>query len=335
MLMPCFRADTLDDLLRESLDAIRAHGTQVKASRGDTTEIVGAMLELTNPLARLSRTEKKGTPFSALGEFCWYLSGRSDRESIQWYLGPAAYGAEDVAEDGTLPGAYGPRLIGGNQTTHHEGQLKRIVEMLQSKPTTRQAVIQLFDANDLRTGQRDVPCTCTIQFLHREGHLHVLTHMRSNDVYRGFPHDVFCFSLLQEWVARQLGADLGMYRQVAGSLHLYYRDQRDAMRFIDEGFQSTRSPMPPMPEDDPVGALNALLDAESTLRDAEPDFVRVTHHEATLDGYWADLVRLLRAYRYKKDRDPDAILQLRNAMASPVYHPFLTRLARRARDAAQ
>ena len=46
---------------------------------------------------------------------------------------------------------------------------------------TRQAVIQIFDAADVRARRVDVPCTCTVQFLPRAGKLHVVTSMRSND----------------------------------------------------------------------------------------------------------------------------------------------------------
>ena len=328
MLTPYFRHDTLDDLMRDAFEAVRTHGREVQASRGACVEITGVMLELTDVRARLSRSETKGTPFSALGEFCWYLSGRSDFDSIDYYVKGAYDREQDVEPDGvTISGAYGPRLIG----LGGKGQLEHVVEMLTRKATTRQAVLQLFDADDLTSGQRDVPCTCTIQLLNREGRLEMVTYMRSNDVYKGFPHDVFCFTLLQEWVARRLGVEPGTYKHAVGSLHLYDENAERAQRYLDEGFHSTLSPMPPMPNGDPKGALASLLDAEEALRTASPDLVRAAAHEAALDPYWADLVRLLRAYRHWKDRDPEAILGTRDRMASPVYYPFLTR---RANDAA-
>ncbi|HET7550626.1 MAG TPA: thymidylate synthase [Gemmatimonadaceae bacterium] len=284
------------------------------------------MLELTNARARLSRTESKGTPFSALGEFCWYLSGRGDYKSIEYYLKDAYDPKEDVEADGSVSGAYGPRLIGPRD----DDQLERVVTLLKRKETTRRAVLQLFDADDLRTGQHDVPCTCTIQFLNREQRLELVTYMRSNDAYKGLPHDVFCFTLLQEWVARRLGVDVGVYKHTVGSLHLYNDDVDRAKRYLDEGFQSTLSPMPPMPTREPQAALAALLDAEEALRISPPDFGRAAAKEAALDGYWGDLVRLLRAYRYWKDGNAQAILQVRDSMASPIYYHFLDRKARNA-----
>lgn len=330
MLTPYARAETLDDLMREVFETIRAHGRSVTASRGACREVTGVLLELTNARARLSRTETKGTPFSALGEFCWYLSGRGDFESIKYYLRKAYDPDKDVEPDGRISGAYGPRLVGPRDGD----QLEVVVELLHRKPSTRQAVLQLFNATDLQTGQRDVPCTCTIQFLNRDDRLDAVTYMRSNDAYRGLPHDVFCFTLLQEWVARRLGVELGTYKHTVGSLHVYNYDEEEGhvQRYLDEGFQSTLSPMPTMPLGDPSDALAGLLEAEASLRTTPPDHARAAEQESALDDYWADLVRLLRAYRYSIDGDGPAIFRLRDAMASPIYFPFLNRKGRDAAD---
>ena len=328
MITPYIAAGTLDDLMHEVFEMLRRDGRSVRASRGPCKEVTGVMLELTNPRARLSRTESKGTPFSALGEFCWYLSGRGEYDFIKYYLKEAYDPQKDVEADGSISGAYGPRLIGPRDGD----QLEVVVDLLGRKPTTRQAVLQLFDASDLQSGQRDVPCTCTIQFLNRDDRLEVVTYMRSNDAYLGLPHDVFCFTLLQEWVARRLGVDVGRYKHTVGSLHVYdqHEDKGQIQRYLDEGFQSTLSPMPAMPAEDPSAALARLLDAESALRQDPVDYQRALAQEASLDGYWADLVRLLRAYRYWNDGDAAAIFRLRDAMASPTYFTFLDRKARNA-----
>ena len=67
-------ADTLDDLLIKVFPKILRNGQRVKASKGWNNELSGVVLELRNPLARLSRTETKGTLFSCLGETLWYPS---------------------------------------------------------------------------------------------------------------------------------------------------------------------------------------------------------------------------------------------------------------------
>ena len=72
--------DTLDGLLRHVFEALLAEEKLVTAGRGDFKEVFGGCLHLTNPLARLSRSESKGKVYSALGEFLWYLSVEADRK---------------------------------------------------------------------------------------------------------------------------------------------------------------------------------------------------------------------------------------------------------------
>ncbi len=58
----------------------------------------------------------------------------------------------------------------------------------------------------------------------RGSNLHMSVTMRSNDAYMGLPHDVFCFTMLQEMVAKTLGLELGEYYHYVGSMHLYMSD---------------------------------------------------------------------------------------------------------------
>src|SRR3954471_24209663 len=71
-------ATTVDDLLRSAILKIITKGRHTKPTKGDAQEITGVLLKLTNPRARLSRTEEKGKLFSCLGETLWYLA-RSNR----------------------------------------------------------------------------------------------------------------------------------------------------------------------------------------------------------------------------------------------------------------
>src|ERR1700729_3560711 len=101
------QADTVDDLLREVFDRLRKEGETVVPSKGRNKELFGVVLELGKPLARVSRSEKKGRLFSALGELIWYLAGSSDLAFIDYYL-KDGYGSDDGK---TVWGAYGPRLF--------------------------------------------------------------------------------------------------------------------------------------------------------------------------------------------------------------------------------
>jgi thymidylate synthase len=97
-------------------------------------------------------------------------------------------------------------------------QVPIVTSILRKKAASRQAVIQLFGADDIVEDHEDVPCTCTLQFFLRRDGLQLLTHMRSNDPNIGLPHDVFCFTMLQEIIARGLGVEPGPYTWSVASI---------------------------------------------------------------------------------------------------------------------
>src|SRR4051812_41418328 len=100
-------------------------------------------------------------------------------------------------------------------------QFENVVALLRRKENSRQAVIQLFDGSDLAAAYKDIPCTCTLQFMIRDKRLNLTASMRSNDAFKGLPHDVFSFTMIQEIMTRTLGVELGDYTHFASSLHVY------------------------------------------------------------------------------------------------------------------
>lgn len=302
-------------MMRSAMLAIQKHGRSIHPRKGAAKELIGTLIQISNPRARLSRTETRGKLFSGLGELCWYLAGNQDLEFIRHYIKDY----ENFAENGKLFGGYGPRLFDWAGLN----QFRNVAKALQSKDT-RQAVIQLFDRNDIVEEHEDVPCTCTLQFMLREGRLNLLTCMRSNDAYLGFPHDVFCFTMLQEIMASALSVDMGIYKHFVGSFHLYEKDFDDSEQFLGEGLQSTvGSEMPPMPAGDPFPAINTLLRAERSLR--ESGIVDESWIES-IDPYWADLIRLLKVYWAKKRKDWGDVRVLKDQFASDSYKIFVDRM---------
>jgi thymidylate synthase len=151
--------------------------------------------------------------------------------------------------------------------------------------------------------------------------------MRSNDVFLGLAHDVFCFTMLQEIIARSLSVDIGTYKHMVGSLHIYETDNAKAELYLAEGWQSTGWPMPAMPAIDPWPSIDIVLEAERAIRMCAPQDEEKVH---SLDPYWQDVVRLLRAYRFRKDNDAPAIVTVKAQMNSTVFDTFLDAAARNA-----
>ena len=329
MAPPVITGETIDDIMREAVEAILREGHRVESTEGSNIELLGMTLHLTNPRARLSRTEARGKPFSCLGELCWYLSGSKATEHIAYYV--SRYRRYD--EGGQIFGGYGPRLLSSFGTN----QLENVVKQLRDKPSSRQAVVQLFDAMDLvydptsliKGKKRDIPCTCTFQFFVRDEALQMITYMRSNDAWFGLTHDVFCFTMLQEIVARSLDREVGSYTHIAGSLHVYEKYRHHAERLAEEGWQATDKAMPAMPSGDPNPSIRLVLQAEKALRTtgALPEGIL-----DNLQPYWADLVRLLQAYRYRVRKEADKLNRIRSLMSSNIYDMYLAKAAQAVSD---
>lgn len=252
----------------------------------------------------------RGRIYSCIGELCWYLAASNKVEDIFYYI--PRYAEED--ENGIVHGGYGPRLFSWDGVN----QIDNVVRLLKDKPSSRRGVIQLFDRQDLTEVHKDIPCTCSLQFLIRDSKLQLITYMRSNDAYMGLPHDIFCFTMIQELVAATLGVELGSYFHFVGSLHLYASNEASAKAFLREGWQSSVS-MPPMPHGDPWEEVRRLLATEKAIRQGDlSDF-----SELPTTAYWADISRLLTVLAASKRGDVNAIRAIKSHMDNAVFNVYI------------
>lgn len=151
------------------------------------------------------------------GEAYWILSGDNRVETIA----PYNKNIVNYSDDGkTFFGAYGPRIL---------SQLDYVIDKLNSDADTRQAVLTIWRENPPET--KDVPCTVAVHFMIRDHKLNCHVYMRSNDLWLGFPYDVFNFSMLSHLVCCKLNAfvlenggtiiEPGMLYHTASSRHIY------------------------------------------------------------------------------------------------------------------
>lgn len=306
-------ADCIDDLLKEVHAAIIKDGSRIKASKGDTIEILGVSLVLTDPVKRVSRTESRSKIISCMGEFLWYLTGDNKLSFIERYISIYKEFAED---DGTIRGGYGPRIFSMHNI---HNQLENIITQLSHKQTSRRALVQLFDASDLALESngykeyKDIPCTISLQFLIRDEKLNLFVNMRSNDAFKGLTHDIFAFTMIQEFIAKILNCGLGQYYHYVSSMHLYVDDLTRVSSLQREGFMSTESIMSEMPAIYSLDLRFQILKVEENLRNDK--FFNIDHSE--LNDYWKDLMRLIKINYLFRDDDclqeaHDEIAKLKN-----------------------
>lgn len=180
-------------------------------------EVINAITVIKDPTRCIMKNDIRKMPIRyAVGELLWYLSGNKNLSEIQKYT--KAW--DRMSDDGrTVNSNYGyciQQKFGYNQWEACENELRKDKD-------SRRAVIHIKSGND-SLESKDVNCTVCLQFFIRDNKLHLTTYMRSNDLWMGFPYDVFQFTAMQILMSMRLGIELGTYTHIAGSLHLYKRD---------------------------------------------------------------------------------------------------------------
>lgn len=195
-----------------------------------------AVIDMRRPVITIPE-RKLSTKFLA-GEAYWILSGDDKVENIAPYNKNIA----NYSDDGvTFFGAYGPRIA---------EQLDYVTNKLLSDNSTRQALLTIWRPNPPET--KDVPCTISCGFMIRDGNLDCYVYMRSNDLWLGFPYDIFNFSMLSHLVCCRLnktGLNLkpGIMYHTAASRHIYEQHSEQA-NYISGFYNPITSPIPKLAE---------------------------------------------------------------------------------------
>lgn len=179
-------------------------------------EIINATTVLSDPTNNIMKNSLRNLPMKyAIGEMLWYMSHNNKLKEIQKYT----KGWDRMSDDGvTVNSNYGWCI----RDKYGFDQWEWCKQELNNNPNSRRAVIHIKEPSDKES--KDVNCTVCLQFFIRDEKLYCTTYMRSNDIWLGYPYDVFQFTCMQILMSMELGIELGTYTHIAGSLHLYGRN---------------------------------------------------------------------------------------------------------------
>lgn len=155
---------------------------------------------------------RKFKPDYAEQEWQWYLSGNKSANKIAekakiWYKCMDKYGF--------VNSNYGAHWYEGNQ-------LDYVINELKQNPQSRRASISIYNAKNRYNFENDTPCTYAINFCIIKNQLCMNVLMRSNDLWYGFANDQYCFSKLQQMIAKELNIKTGWYYHFTNNMHLYF-----------------------------------------------------------------------------------------------------------------
>lgn len=209
--------DTLDKAWRKWYDLLNSTNDSHESRDGDVhSEVLNAITVINDPTKNIMKDPVRNLSMRyGIGELLWYLSANNKLSQIQKYT----KGWDRMTDDGvTVNSNYGYCIT----KKYGFDQLEFVINELKKNPNSRRAVIHIKEPSNKPSN--DVNCTVCLQFFIREGKLYMTTYMRSNDVWFGFPYDVFQFTCLQIYLSMVLEVELGTYTHIAGSLHLYERN---------------------------------------------------------------------------------------------------------------
>lgn len=198
-------------------------------------------------------------PFFHFIEAMWMLAGRNDLASIAWYNPRMA----EYSDNGkTLNGAYGYRWrfasyevpVENRWTAPHTvDQLRILAEHLKSNPTSRRAVLSMWNVEDdlLKIdNSKDVCCNleAVFQVDQVRNALDLTVFNRSNDIYWGaLGANQVHFSFLLEYMALLSGHNIGCYHQVSTNMHMYQERMSNRWRLDYPLWESVYNPHSTLP----------------------------------------------------------------------------------------
>jgi thymidylate synthase len=322
-----FQGPTADSVWCEIAEAFRSgEGTTQPSRAGETREILHSAMSISNPRQRwvTSRVPTINIAF-ALAEVVWILNGRNDSKFLNYFNRQLPKFAGHAT---TYHGAYGRRL------RSHLGmdQLQRAYEALHNKPSSRQVVLQIWDSRiDLprssgKEASSDVPCNVASILKVRDGKLHWMQIMRSNDVYMGLPYNIVQFTTLQEVIAGWLELELGEYNQISNSLHVYLRD-------LERVYKPETKPVPvntdslAFPKSDSEHYFAELAANVENLvdnrRGVEPIFS--TLDSSRLPSPFKNVLSILTAEAARRREQEDLVVAALSHCHNPIYRHLYER----------
>ena len=253
--MEVVRARNVNDAYKMGVALLERHGVTSPSRNGDVLVAPWPVTTVyDHPDERVLFDETRdANPFFHLMESVWMLGGRRDSEFLNFYV--RDFKSRYAEPDGHLHGAYGHRwrehfdLVDGAESA--VDQLIVVGDMLFSDPTTRRAVLAMWDPiSDLAADKKDLPCNTHVYFSSRRDHLDNVNILdmtvccRSNDIVWGaYGANVVHMSVMHELMAGLSGMRLGIYRQMSNNFHMYLATSKQPDQHISDPYR-TRAIVP-------------------------------------------------------------------------------------------
>ena len=210
------KGKSLNEVTHKAIKSVLSDGVKSDSRNGEVTYLNNVIIEISNPMDRhLNLEGRNNNIYATIAELFWIMSGRDTIDPFLSFFLPRA---KDYSDDGeTWRGGYGPRL-------YMDDQLQNAIEVFKTDGLdTRRSIISIYDSGlDSGVSSKDIPCNNLIHFFVVDNKLSMNVVSRSSDAIWGlFGINIPEWTFLQEYVAQQVGVELGTYTHFTTNLHIY------------------------------------------------------------------------------------------------------------------
>lgn len=100
-----------------------------------------------------------------------------------------------------------------------------IIPLLKKDPDSRRAVVMIYDPiQDSAIFNRNIPGIIYMQFRVKDNKLFLNASIRSNDVFFGWPANIFQLVMLNQYLAKELKVESGSVSVLSNSAHIFMED---------------------------------------------------------------------------------------------------------------
>ena len=207
------------DLLFEGAMLLRTYGIKQDSRNGPVVSMPRpTVVTVCNPLERvIFDPVRNANHFFHVMEFIWMMAGSRD---VRW-ISQFNSNMLTYADEGSTinHGAYGHRW----RQMFNLDQIAAVVTMLRKDPTTRRAVLGMWDPRFDLTPHNDLPCNTHIYFRYTDDEcLDMTVCNRSNDLIWGMAGaNIVHMTMLHQLICEAVGVDIGSYHVMTNNLHIY------------------------------------------------------------------------------------------------------------------
>jgi thymidylate synthase len=198
--------ETTEQAWKTAVKEIYEHGIEIKdANNRVSREILNFMITITDPKDDITK------PIEIMN-------------SLKKWVYPELDELEDVFfkkdASSSYYYTYGTRIF---KFANSKDQVDDfVIPLLKKYPSTRRALIVIYHPLvDSRLSSKENPCLISLYFKIINNRLTVSALLRSNDMFIGWPANIYQIYLLQKYVAEKLGIETGSITSISHSAHIF------------------------------------------------------------------------------------------------------------------